>query len=48
MKNQITGPLFPLSTKGVHGLCITMWMMTQQPATTEPPAHCSINRQRNL
>jgi hypothetical protein len=40
-------PPLSVSTKGVHGVWITMWMSDQYHAVSEYPAHCPIGRQHN-
>jgi hypothetical protein len=41
-------PPFTVSTKGVHGLWIIMWMSNQYHPTSQHLAHCPITRHHNL
>ncbi len=42
-----SAPLLSVSTKGVHGMWIIMWMSNQNHALPQHLTHCPIDRQHN-
>ena len=47
VQQDIATPL-AVSTKGVHGMWIIMWMSDQYHAVPQHLTHCPIDRQHNL